>query len=218
LHKRFEVCTFSSVRNTQRTNGSIKVDAMGNLKRLGSIAAVQGRELDVSESTAMADNANFSTVPDWSRERPVRFWDPPRRLLRSIRSYQWARDRGRLFWPVRVYHVLTHRFWSIATAADVPLNVQIEGGCMFPHPTGVVIAPDARIGVNCLISQGVTIGTRGASGSPKIGGGVYLGAGAKVLGPISIGDQARVGANAVVLCDVPAGATAVGVPARIVGA
>jgi len=68
-----------------------------------------------------------------------------------------------------------------------------------------------------MLMQQVTIGTRGADGGvPYLGGHVDVGPGAKILGPVSVGDHARIGANAVVLCDVPAGATALGVPARIV--
>ncbi|HEY2484191.1 MAG TPA: hypothetical protein VGI36_03540 [Candidatus Binataceae bacterium] len=116
------------------------------------------------------------------------------------------------------YWVLEHRFWSIVTGADIPLDSHIGGGLQLPHPNGVVIFPRAVIGPNCLISQQVTIGVGGPKlGAPVVGGHVDIGAGAKILGGVTIGDHARIGANAVVLEDVPSGATAVGVPARIVG-
>ena len=93
---------------------------------------------------------------------------------------------------------------------------------MLPHPNGVVIHPEARVGVNCMIFQQVTLGTAGhgeAKGrAPVVGGHVDIGAGAKILGGVTIGDHAKIGANAVVLCDVPPGATAVGIPARIIPA
>lgn len=102
------------------------------------------------------------------------------------------------------------------TQADIPLNADIGGGLLLPHPNGIVIHPMARIGPNCLIFQQVTLGTApGNPGTPWIGGHVDIGTGAKILGKIRIGNHARIGANAVVLCDVPDGATAVGVPARI---
>jgi serine O-acetyltransferase len=82
------------------------------------------------------------------------------------------------------------------------------------HPNGVVIHPGVRIGVNCMISQQVTLGMRSSSGVPQIGGHVDIGAGAKILGPVCIGDHAKIGANAVVVSDVPSGAVAVGVPAK----
>ena len=112
--------------------------------------------------------------------------------------------------------VLSHRFWSAVCGADIPLNTQLGGGLILTHPNGIVIHPDAVIGVNCLIFQQVTIGMGPVPGLPVIGGHVDIGAGARILGGIHIGDHARIGANAVVLQDVPAGATAVGIPARII--
>jgi serine O-acetyltransferase len=89
---------------------------------------------------------------------------------------------------------------------------------MLLHPNGVVIHPDTKIGPNCMIFQQVTLGElcETVPGAPKVGGHVDIGAGAKILGPRTIGDHARIGANAVVLEDVPPGAIAVGVPARII--
>lgn len=100
------------------------------------------------------------------------------------------------------------------TGADIPLNCQLGGGLLLPHPNGVVIHPDARVGPNCLIFQQVTLGTLASGGAPVIGGHVDIGAGAKLLGGIKVGDHAKIGANAVVLADVPAGSVAVGAPAR----
>jgi serine O-acetyltransferase len=112
--------------------------------------------------------------------------------------------------------VIAHRFWSVVTGADIPLNCTIDGGLLLPHPNGVVLHPSARIGPNCLIMQQVTIGGHGGrEGVPTLGGHVDIGAGAKLLGPIRIGNHARIGANAVVLTDVPDSCIAVGVPARI---
>jgi serine O-acetyltransferase len=86
-----------------------------------------------------------------------------------------------------------------------------------PHPFGVVVHSATRIGEGCVIYHGVTIGaheTRGAGAT--IGDNVAIFAGAKIIGPVNIGDGARIGANAVVIADVPEGAVAVGVPARII--
>jgi len=111
--------------------------------------------------------------------------------------------------------VLRHRWWSMVTGADVPLNCKIGGGLLLPHPNGVVIHPDAEIGPNCLIFQQVTIGVA-ADGVPTLAGHVDVGAGAKIIGRLIIGKHAKIGANAVVLDDVPPGATAVGIPAKVV--
>jgi serine O-acetyltransferase len=157
-----------------------------------------------------------SELADWSREAPRCFWDPGRKLLLAIRHYQrWDTKNGLLANIVRKWSVLRHRFWSVVTGADIPLNCQIGAGLLIPHPNGIVIHPDAQLGVNCLIFQQVTIGTGTAVGVPKIGDHVDIGAGAKILGPVDIGAYVKIGANAVVVADVPSGATAVGIPARV---
>lgn len=102
------------------------------------------------------------------------------------------------------------------TGTDIPINSQIGGGLLLPHPNGVVIHPGSKIGPNCLIFHQVNLGTRNGEGPPIIGGHVDIGAGAKILGAVTIGDHACIGANAVVLKNVPAGKTAVGVPAKII--
>lgn len=156
-----------------------------------------------------------ATEPDWRRER-LRFgeWNPGKRLLRSIRDHQRWSQRGALGFPVRGWASLRHRFWSVVTGADIPLNCVLGGGLILPHPNGVVIHPGARVGPNCLIFQQVTLGTLESGGTPVVGGHVDIGAGAKLLGPVVVGDHAVVGANAVVVTDVPAHHTAIGVPAR----
>lgn len=158
-----------------------------------------------------------TVTPDWSRERKRPWaWDPSRSLLASIRAYQrFARRRAPWWRLLRMVAVLRHRFWSVVTGAEIPLNCQIAGGLLLPHPNGVVIHPDVVIGPNCLIFQQVTLGHAGR-GVPRVGAHVDIGAGAKVIGPVSLGDFARIGANAVVTSDVPQGRTAVGVPARLI--
>lgn len=157
------------------------------------------------------------TVPEWEREDPHALWDPTRRLLQSIRRYQYWRQRGGVVGQVasRAW-VLPHRFWSSVLAVDIPLNARLGGGLILLHGQGVVIHSDAEIGPNCLIAQGVTLGVNERTGqAPRLGGRVDVGPGAKILGGVKIGDNAKIGANAVVLADVPAGALAVGIPARI---
>lgn len=157
-------------------------------------------------------NEISSTEPDWQREKLKQWWSPSRQLLKSIRQYQkWQSYGGLLGYLFCAWNVLNYRFWSCVTGADIPLNCQIQGGLLIIHPNGIVIHPSATIGPNCLILQQVTI-----VGGVKIGGHVDIGAGAKIIRPVSIGDHAKIGANAVVVCDVPAYATAVGVPAKVI--
>ena len=153
-----------------------------------------------------------ATDPDWSREQLRCWWDPSRQLLKSIRKYQhWKAHGGILGGFFSAYNVIQHRFWSIVTAADIPLNCQLGGGLILTHPNGVVIHPDAIVGPNCLILQQVTIVK-----DVQIGGHVDIGAGAKIIRPVTIGDHAKIGANAVVLYDVPDRATAVGIPVKVI--
>ena len=170
--------------------------------------------------TPREPRANISAdTPDWSREAKAFWrWHPSRSLLASLRAYEGARHgAGPQHALRRAIAMLRHRFWSVVTGAEIPLGCQIEGGLLLPHPNGIVIHPDARIGPNCLLMQQVTLGTGGAlAGAPVLVGRVDIGAGAKVLGGATLGAHCIVGANAVVLQDVPAGATAVGIPARIV--
>lgn len=159
-----------------------------------------------------------ATVPDWTREARQKLWDPPRQLLHSIRRYQYLCNKfGIIGHIIARRHVLRHRFWSMVTGADIPLDVHIGGGLLLTHPNGIVIHPNVEIGPNCLIFQQVTLGVGNSKkpGVPKIGGHVDIGAGAKILGGVVIGDHAIIGANAVVMDDVPPNRLAVGIPARI---
>lgn len=158
-----------------------------------------------------------ASVPDWSREQPQRYWDPSRKLLKSLRRYQLARRKRSVIARLEEkWWVLAHRFWSVVTQAEIHLNTKIGGGLIMMHPNGIVIHPDTVIGPNCLIFQQVTIGeTSGKKGVATIGGHVDIGAGAKILGPVHISDHAVIGANAVVTKDVPEYAVVMGVPATI---
>ena len=166
----------------------------------------------------MAAEEISSKSPDWSREYKSFFvWDPSRSLLASIRSYQSLTVSNNPFKIILIkVSVLRHLFWSVITGADIPINTQIAGGLLIPHPNGIVMHADVKIGSNCLIFQQVTIGSKDDSRPPIIGGHVDIGAGAKVLGEINVSNHAKIGANAVVLIDVPEGRSAVGVPAKIV--
>jgi len=106
------------------------------------------------------------------------------------------------------------------TGADIAWSARIGPGLVLWHPTGVVIGSGVVIGREARVQQGITLGAArsrtGQDGDPVLGDDVYLGAGARVLGPVRVGDRARIGANAVVLTDVPDDASAVGVPARTI--
>jgi len=102
---------------------------------------------------------------------------------------------------------------------SLPLGLQVGGGLRIWHFGGIFVNRQTVIGSNCTLRQGVTLGSRYDDGpSPVLGDGVELGAYAQVLGAVTVGDNARVGSMSVVLTDVPAGCTAVGVPARVLAA
>ena len=136
-----------------------------------------------------------------------------------------------------VLHRLAHACWGMGlkwlgrfvshvsrflTGIEIHPGAQIGKGVFFDHAMGVVVGETAEIGDGCTIYQGVTLGGtslyKGAKRHPTLGRNVVVGAGAKVLGGFTVGDGAKIGSNAVVTKPVPAGATAVGNPARIIEA
>ena len=106
------------------------------------------------------------------------------------------------------------------TGADIGPSAKIGKGLSIGHPVGSVITGNATIGENCFLLSGVVIGSKSnaiGGGYITIGNNAYIGTGAKIVGKrISIGDNVTIGANAVVLHDIPTGSTCVGIPARIV--
>jgi serine O-acetyltransferase len=190
-----------------------------------SISRAAQSEFDATVPAASArtspvgdeDRGVSATVVDWTRETPTAFWQPARKLMAAMRDYQRHVSQPVALSPIlKRIAVLRHRFWSVISGADIPLNARIGGGLLMPHPNGIVISHLAVVGPNCLLFHQVTLGTGGPiPGAPTLGGHVDVGAGAKILGGVKIGDHAQIGANAVVLHDVPPGATAIGIPARI---
>ncbi len=110
----------------------------------------------------------------------------------------------------------TGKFW---TGVEIHPGATIGRGLLIDHGAGVVIGETAEIGDNCTIYQGVTLGGTGkdvGKRHPTLGNNVMVGAGAKVLGPFKVGDNAKIAANAVVLSEVEENSTCVGVPGRMV--
>jgi len=175
----------------------------------------------------MADNKHpFETL-----RQDLRRWVIPGQIAED--TALTPRTILRLFWqhmPVRAtalfrlacwfkqHHIplmpgLIQRWIYRNHGLEIPSGADIGGGLYIPHPNGTVIMP-RRIGRNCSIIACVTIGMRNEWAFPDIGDDVFVGAGARILGGIQVGDRAVVGANAVVIHDVPAGETVGGIPAR----
>jgi serine O-acetyltransferase len=114
---------------------------------------------------------------------------------------------------------MVSHFGRLFTGIEIHPGARIGRRVFFDHGMGVVIGETAEVGDDCTIYQGVTLGgtslDRGKR-HPTLGKGVVVGAGAKVLGPFTVGDGARVGSNSVLVKAVPPGATAVGIPARVI--
>ena len=126
------------------------------------------------------------------------------------RAMQWSRR-----WRLVPFEMVFNRLNTIFCGCIIGRGAEFGPGFVLIHSTGVVINGRVRGGCNVFIEHQVTIGAERRS-SPTLGDDVFIGAGAKVLGAVNVGDGARIGANAVVVRDVPAGATVVGIPARVV--
>ena len=114
---------------------------------------------------------------------------------------------------------LISQFSRFLTGIEIHPGAKIGRGVLIDHGMGVVIGETAEVGDGCTIYQGVTLGGTGKDRGkrhPTLGKNVTVGCGAKILGPLRVGDGAKVAANAVLLQEIPAEATAVGVPARVV--
>lgn len=131
----------------------------------------------------------------------------------------YAPRKARVLWlPLKVIHLLGSTFIEAFLQMRLNVQAQIGPGLLIAHCGGITLHPDVVIGSHCDLAHHVTLGTRGVGsrGVPRLGNNVYVGTGAVLIGPIVIGDGARIAANSLVTRDVPAGATVMGVPAEIV--
>ncbi|WP_217523434.1 serine O-acetyltransferase [Pleurocapsa sp. PCC 7327] len=121
--------------------------------------------------------------------------------------------------PFSVFYRFLYRTVRNCYGIDLPYTVKLGRRVIIEHQHCIIIHGNCVIGDDCIIRQGVTLGNSHLDRpleAPKLGARVNVGAGAKLLGHIIIGDDVNIGANAVVLSDIPAGKTAVGIPAKIV--
>jgi len=120
--------------------------------------------------------------------------------------------------PFSLLYKIAFKWVQIMAGIELPCEVNVGRRFRIDHFGGIVVSGFASFGDDCVIRNGVTVGLRRTDepAAPNIGNHVDIGAGAKVLGPITIGDHVTIGANAVVIEDVPDHAVAVGIPARII--
>ncbi len=143
--------------------------------------------------------------------------------LAVYRLGAWAdQQKGPIRLVANIAYRLLFGFVRNVYSIELSRGTKVGRRLWIPHPAGIVVSSKSEIGDDCLILQNVTIGLAGHRGrkrpgphAPRIGNGVEIGAGAVVMGGITIGDNARIGPNAVVLTDVPAGGTAFATPTKI---
>jgi serine O-acetyltransferase len=162
--------------------------------------------------------------PDWQADLK-RY--PPRPFLKeqsiwAIAVYRFGRRNDRR--PPGIRRKFRERFYWLAyrivetlTGVSIPKSVAIGPGLKIHHFGNIFVHKDAKLGANCTLRQGVTIGNRHENGPvPVLDDDVELGAYAQILGGLRIGKGAKIGAMSVVLIDVPPGATAIGIPAKVI--
>jgi serine O-acetyltransferase len=123
--------------------------------------------------------------------------------------------------PLSVLYKAMYRKVRNGYGIDLPYTVQLGRRVVIEHQSAIVVHGHCRIGDDCILRQGVTLGNRYLDcplEAPTLGHRVNVGAGAKILGGVTLGDDVNVGANAVVLIDIAAGQTVVGIPARVLKA
>jgi serine O-acetyltransferase len=208
--------------------------------------AIEHRESRSVQRGTQGSNRSLSTrwlakvsqleLPSWSRSEVARFL----RLVREdLEAYDgdWTRPGFQALvvyrfgvWRMSIRSKLLRAPFSVSSRAlyvavrnlygiELPYTASIGRRVVFEHQHGIVVHGNAVIGDDCIIRQGVTLGIRRLdrlTEAPVLGRAVNVGAGAKILGRVFVGDHAQIGANSVVLEDVPAHALAVGVPARLV--
>ena len=149
---------------------------------------------------------------DWTR--------PGFRAVAIHRFGNWRMRIGNaiLRAPFSVLYRMMFRYVRNHYGIELPYSAVVGRRVIFEHQGAVVIHGDSHIGDDSIIRQGVTLGNKTLDrprDAPRLGQRVNVGAGAKILGAVTIGDGATIGANAVVLKDVPAGAIAIGIPAKV---
>ncbi len=139
-------------------------------------------------------------------------------LVYRFGRWRYTIKRKWIRMPFSFLYKVLYLFIQIITGIELPCEAKVGRRFTIEHFGDIIVSGDAAFGDDVIIRNGVTVGLRhtGVRGSPTIGNRVDIGTGAKLLGPIHIGDDVAIGANAVVLKDVPANSIAVGVPARII--
>ncbi len=182
---------------------------MGNsLRRPGTSRAVVGNMQIFSN--IRADLATYGG--DWSCQG---FWVM---LVYRFGRWRYGIKPAILRKPLSLIYKVLFKGIQVITGIELPCEVPVGSNFRIDHFGDIIVSGYARFGDNCILRNGVTVGLKNIEekAAPQIGNNVSIGAGAKVLGPITIGNDVEIGANAVVISSVPDHAIAVGIPARII--
>jgi serine O-acetyltransferase len=136
-----------------------------------------------------------------------------------MRTCRYARRQSRLKYTLYPFARLMLNHYTYKFGIVVPVETEVGPGFYIGHFGGIIVYPLCKIGKNCNLSQGVTVGktNRGKNkGYPVIGDNVYIGPGAKVIGAVKVGNNVAIGANCVVTKDVPDNAVVVGIPGKVI--
>ncbi len=147
-----------------------------------------------------------------------------RALLRAVLTCDsylilmlWRLRTWALRWHVPGVNHLLRRVQTVFFGIELGKQITLGRGIFFVHPIGITVGGDSRVGDRVRFMGGNTVGTARGEGHPVLEDDVIVGAGARILGPVRVGARAVIGANAVVLTDVPADSVAVGLPAKVIG-
>lgn len=164
-------------------------------------------------ATVQADISRFREEDDSLRALIRGLLSQGFQALFVYRVFRWFHERGIPTQPIRFF---CERFIEMTTGISIPAEATIGKGLRIHHFGGIIFHSGVILGEHCTIYHGVTLGDRrGDGGAPRVGHRVLIGAGAKLIGEIKVGDDCVIGANAVVHTSVPAQHLAVGVPATI---
>jgi serine O-acetyltransferase len=181
--------------------------------------------LEVDTNTKPQQDASIARLLEQIKEDWIahgRDWTKPG--FRAVAIYRFGVWRMNiepkiLRAPFSILYRMLFRKVRNTYGIELPYSAQLGRRVVIEHQGAIVIHGNCSIGDDSIIRQGVTLGNRYLErpfDAPQLGKRVNVGAGAKIFGNVTIGDGANIGANAVVLCDVPTGATAVGIPAKII--
>jgi serine O-acetyltransferase len=157
------------------------------------------------------DASQYASTGGWWRN--LGFWVG---AIYRLGAWGYRLPGPLLRFPVLAAYWLIKQPFRLVLHVEIPARARIGPGLLLPHPYNVILGPGVEIGRDCVIFHEVTLGFGAVRGVPKLGDNVVLFAGARVLGGVTVGERAEVGANCVVFTDVPAATVVVPAQGRVI--